>query len=561
MEHLLLLLLLLLSQGSAAGYTLVRAVQRQHASPSTRSLAPPVARSAGDAMEDGWDRLRGKPLRRSLALWKFFTVAGWKVVRGNRSEVAEAEAARWVCDGLLRLGPTMIKLGQVFSARPDLFSPAYIEALCTLQDAVPTVSGARVKEILAEELGEGSWAFDSFDDEPIAGASLGQVHRAVYKGAPVAVKVQRRGLAELFDTDFANLRLAARAANWIERRRRPRGGGASGPPRDWLEYTDDAARLLYMEIDYEQEARNAARFQASLPRGARIRVPAVCLNATTRRVLTMEYVPSLKLTDTEALRRAGFDRKALSRRVVGAFLMQLLDTGVLHCDPHPGNMAVSPDGAQLVFYDYGMLDELAPPVRRGLRRAAAALFGGPGSPSEEEIGEAARQLVEFDGGHRLSSGRLGEYRRSRLRTACCHLTRRALLRSAQVGGGDGLYQPARRAGRPREGCALVHPLLQGCGRGTGDSRGGRERWGRAPGAGRRRHGGVPLDLHLCAPRLCLGTRRPCPCTYSPCVTYTGDGPQESHSNSHRVFSRAGRSMGLVESSTRSTTSRSTASRL
>ena len=143
-----------------------------------------------------------------------------------------------------------------------------------------------------------------------------------------------------------------------------------------------------------QEGRNAQRFAASLPRDARIRVPKVEWRATTRRVLTMEYVPSLKLTDTAALRASELDGRVLAQRVVDTFLLQLLDTGILHCDPHPGNMCVNPDDGSIIFYDFGMLDEIAPRVRRGMRRAATALFGGSSAPSARELADAGAQLVD-----------------------------------------------------------------------------------------------------------------------------------------------------------------------
>ena len=299
--------------------------------------------------------------------------------------------ATQVRDELLRLGPTMIKLGQVASARTDLLSQPYIDALVALQDSVPTISGERVAAIVNAELGASMESvFDTFELQPLAGASLGQVHRAVYQGEQVAVKVQRRNLAELFDTDFTNIRLMARIGNFFESKMQKKAGVTS---RDWLEYTNDAARLLYLEIDYDNEAKNSQRFASSLPAELDIIVPRIYSNATTKRLLTMEFIESVKLTDEKALAKLGLDRKKLAKQVVDIFLTQLLRSGVLHCDPHPGNMCVDPKG-RLVFYDFGMVDTLSDDTQRGLRNTAFALFGGSADPSVEELRIASRQLVE-----------------------------------------------------------------------------------------------------------------------------------------------------------------------
>lgn len=350
-----------------------------------------VTALSGNAMEDMWDKSRGRPLRRSLALWLFSMKATWKIIRAHKSEAKQIKAAAWVRDELLRLGPTMIKLGQVASARTDLLSQPYIDALVALQDSVPTISAERVATIVDEELGASmASVFDTFEMQPLAGASLGQVHRAVYQGQQVAVKVQRRNLAELFDTDFTNIRLMARIGNFFESKMQKKAGVTS---RDWLEYTNDAARLLYLEIDYDNEAKNSQLFASSLPTELDIIVPRIYANATTARLLTMEYIDSVKLTDEKALAKLGLDRKKLAKQVVDIFLTQLLRSGVLHCDPHPGNMCVDAKG-RLVFYDFGMVDTLSDNTQRGLRNTAFALFGGSADPSVEELRVASRQLVE-----------------------------------------------------------------------------------------------------------------------------------------------------------------------
>ena len=398
---------------SAPGFT-GRVVPTKAQEPAAQLAQVDGTALSGNAMEDLWDKSRGRPLRRSLALWLFSMKATWKIIRAHKNEARQVETASWVRDELLRLGPTMIKLGQVASARTDLLSQPYIDALVALQDSVPTISAERVAQLVDEELGKPvDTVFDKFDMTPIAGASLGQVHRASLGGTPVAVKVQRRNLRELFDTDFFNIRLMARIGNFFEKRlSKPKAGATT---RDWLKYTDDAARLLYMEIDYRNEAKNARLFSDSVAEDASVVVPQVFDNATTSRLLTMEYIGwrkapsalpedtapcalrvalgsrslihkpersaasaarlrplqvemilplsttryinSVKLTDERALAAYGLDRKKLSKQVVDIFLTQLLKTGVLHCDPHPGNMCVDAKG-RLVFYDFGMLDTI-----------------------------------------------------------------------------------------------------------------------------------------------------------------------------------------------------------
>ena len=376
--------------------------------PTYPALAP-LALQDGDVLEAKWDKLRGTTkraqLRRSMALQTFFLKAGWKTVRANMTddEARTAVTAAWVRDGLLNLGPTMIKLGQVFSSRKDLLHPAYCEALESLQTAVPCVSGSRVRELLEAELGS-PLPFDSFDDTPLAGASLGQVHRAVYKGTPVAVKIQRAGLTEMFDTDFKNIRMGCRVMNVMERSyekiRRMQGKSKAAASRDWMSYANDASRLLYEEIDYINEGKNAEIFAESLVgTGSNVVVPKVFSDVTTKKVLTMEYIESVKMTDSAKVAELGLDTKKLSQEVFDTFLLQLMTTGVLHCDPHPGNMCVTPEG-KIVLYDFGMMDTLPKETVAGMRKIAFGLLNGSPDPTTQEIttrGDSVMEGLELSG--------------------------------------------------------------------------------------------------------------------------------------------------------------------
>lgn len=280
-----------------------------------------------------------------------------------------------------------MKLGQVCSTRTDVLPREYTDVLKTLQDDVPGFSGKRAKGIVSKELGK---PFDSifkdFSDEPLAAASLGQVHTATYNGKKVAIKVQRAGLKELFDVDLKNLKKLAELLDKFD----PKTDGAD---RDWVSIYEESERLLYLEIDYLNEASNSERFAEDFKDIEWVRVPDVYRELSTPRVLTMEFVESFKLTDTERIDNLKLDRKMLAKRTADAFLKQIVQTGYFHCDPHPGNLCVDTKG-NLVFYDYGMMDELKPNVRSGFRKFCTALFAGGPTIDDTALGKNAKMLVD-----------------------------------------------------------------------------------------------------------------------------------------------------------------------
>lgn len=218
----------------------------------------------------------------------------------------------------------MLFRGQVVSTRTDVLPKTYTDVLKTLQDDVPGFSGKRAKEIVSVELGKPCDAiFTDFSSEPIAAASLGQVHTAIYKGKKVAVKVQRAGLKELFDVDLKNLKKLAELLDKFD----PKTDGAD---RDWVAIYEESERLLYLEIDYLNEAANAERFAKDFNDVDWVRVPEVFREVSTPRVLTMEFVDSFKLTDLERIDRLGLDRELLAKRTADAFLRQIVETGYFH---------------------------------------------------------------------------------------------------------------------------------------------------------------------------------------------------------------------------------------
>ncbi|KAL1527165.1 hypothetical protein AB1Y20_015845 [Prymnesium parvum] len=379
------------------------------------------AKDLADDMEAGWQqRGSGSALRRTTEVWGFLAQCALKVVKaaktkGSEEEVSAAKtaAAEFIRDGLFRLGPTFVKLGQVISTRTDVLEKEYIDVLKDLQDNVPGFGGDKAVAIIEKELGKPiGEIFATFDKKPMAAASLGQVHRATLKnGQQVAVKVQRAGLKELFDTDLKNLKVLVKLLDKFD----PKSDGAD---RSYADIYDESAKLLYEEIDYELEGRNGQRFANEFKKLGidYIKVPNVYWEASTPRVLTMEFVPSFKLTDIARVEREGLDKQELAQRTADAFLTQILKTGYFHCDPHPGNLCVNKEG-QLVYYDCGMMNELQPNVAAGFKEACFAVFGGGPFISEIQLDAAGKRLVDAlelmgvlaKGADRLSVEKLARY--------------------------------------------------------------------------------------------------------------------------------------------------------
>ncbi|BAZ87356.1 ABC1 kinase family protein [Dolichospermum compactum] len=323
-----------------------------------------------------WNREEYSSKRRFVDIWSFVLTLMFKIWRYNKAwsypgGVTEAkQAARrkaqaiWIKTTFLDLGPTFIKIGQLFSTRADIFSAEYVEELSKLQDRVPAFSYEQVEGIIEQELGKKiSVLFQDFEPVPLAAASLGQVHKAIlYTGESVVVKVQRPGLKKLFEIDLGILKGIARYFQ-----NHPKWGRG----RDWMGIYEECCRILWEEIDYLNEGRNADTFRRNFRIYDWVKVPRVYWRYATSRVITLEYVPGIKVSQYDALDAAGVDRKAIARYGAQAYLHQLLNNGFFHADPHPGNLAVSPDGA-LIFYDFGMMGTIKSNVREGLMET---LFG------------------------------------------------------------------------------------------------------------------------------------------------------------------------------------------
>eukprot|EP00595_Chromulina_sp_UTEXLB2642_P000675 CAMPEP_0196766230 /NCGR_PEP_ID=MMETSP1095-20130614/20837_1 /TAXON_ID=96789 ORGANISM="Chromulina nebulosa, Strain UTEXLB2642" /NCGR_SAMPLE_ID=MMETSP1095 /ASSEMBLY_ACC=CAM_ASM_000446 /LENGTH=568 /DNA_ID=CAMNT_0042127057 /DNA_START=188 /DNA_END=1891 /DNA_ORIENTATION=- len=345
------------------------------------------------SMELGWlKRGTGGSISRTIEVWTFairFLFKYLKVEKLKKGEKeiyskAKKEIAIILRDKLLELGPTFIKLGQLLSTRIDILPREYIDALELLQDKVPGFSGELAVSIIEEEFGKPiSQIYDSFNTTPLAAASLGQVHLATLNGKTLAIKIQRQGLKNLFDMDLKNIKVLAVILDKLD----PKTDGAS---RDWVSIYEESAKLLYKEIDYKLEALNSIRFKENFANNPWVKVPDVYLNLTSPRVVTMEYVPGIKINDIAKIEAAGIDRKLLAKRSAESYLTQLCRHGFFHCDPHPGNIACdNVEGGRLIYYDFGMMDELKLNVREGLVNLIFSVY-------ENEPREACNALEQID---------------------------------------------------------------------------------------------------------------------------------------------------------------------
>ncbi|MDE5118480.1 MAG: AarF/ABC1/UbiB kinase family protein, partial [Trichodesmium sp. St2_bin2_1] len=354
-----------------------------------------------------WNRENYSRQRRYIDIWSFVLLwltwlwidkKDWSYRGGvtqEKKNLRRRKQAIWVRETMLELGPTFIKLGQLFSTRADLFPSEYVEELSKLQDKVPAFNYEQVEIIIQEDLGKKvEELYPSFDPVPLAAASLGQVHKAqLHSGEKVVVKVQRPGLKKLFQIDLAILKGIARYFQ-----SHPKWGRG----RDWLGIYEECCRILWLEIDYLNEGRNADTFRRNFRDCQWVRVPRVYWRYSAPQVLTLEYVPGIKISNYEALEASGQDRKALAKMGAEAYLQQLLNDGFFHADPHPGNIAVSPEGG-LIFYDFGMMGQIKSNIREKLMET---LYGIASKDAERVI------ISLIDLGALKPTGDMGPVRRS-----------------------------------------------------------------------------------------------------------------------------------------------------
>jgi len=299
-----------------------------------------------------------------------FTMASWQE-RKSESLTKEARSAhrrkraRHLTQTLIDLGPTFIKLGQFFSVRRDFLPAELSEELALLQDRVPPFPSEQVRQTVRSELGYyPEDIFLTFDLQPIASASIGQVHKATLAdGRIVAVKIQRPNLAAILYQDLGCMRWFAKFSKLLH---------LEGDWDSWLELSNEFGKTLFEEIDYIKEGRNADRVRFALRDHSEIVVPRVMWKHTSRRVITLEFIDGTKIDKVRDLSKAGFNLEKIGKQLITCYMDQVLSHGFFHADPHAGNLAVTSEG-RIVIYDFGMVGEISNSQREALLGCISAV--------------------------------------------------------------------------------------------------------------------------------------------------------------------------------------------
>lgn len=315
---------------------------------------------------------RGHPRQLLRRLWQTLVPIGAfllavlmdRLTGRLRQEDQVRQRGRQLCELLTELGPAFIKAGQALSTRPDLVSPVVLEELSALQDQLPPFNNTMAMACIAEDLGAPvEELFTQLSQEPVSAASLGQVYKGqLTDGRPVAVKVQRPGLREQITLD---LYIVRNMALWIKRYTR-------FVRSDLVGLVDELGTRIFEEMDYIHEAENAEHFATLHRHNQRIAVPKIHRHLTKRRVLTMEWIEGIKLTQVKEVQALGLDPEDMINVGVNCSLEQLLEHGYFHADPHPGNLLALADG-RIAYLDFGMMSEVKKSARTGLIQAVVHL--------------------------------------------------------------------------------------------------------------------------------------------------------------------------------------------
>ena len=271
--------------------------------------------------------------------------------------------ARKVLNTFISLGPVYIKLGQWLSSRADILPQPYLEELAKLQDSVPPAPFDQIKPIIEKDLGPINEKFDEIDSNCISGASLGQVYRGSISGQQVAIKVKRPGIEKVVAKDLKVLKkILPLALRFVDPNLRY---SAKAMLSQFIE-------TIHEEMDYTIESKNLKEIKKDMEKNTKVIVPSVFDDFSSKSVLTMEYLPGIKVTNVQALDEKGIDREQLVIDVHKVFFTMLLKHSIFHADPHPGNISVTDDG-KLILYDYGMVGRMNNETRFKLIRLYLAL--------------------------------------------------------------------------------------------------------------------------------------------------------------------------------------------
>ena len=282
---------------------------------------------------------------RKFKTWKFAGKFLWK----NATVQNKSELGRWTKDQLLELGPTFVKLGQIASTRADLYPPEFTKELETLQDDVPPVE---FDTFVHHDI------FKEFDPVPFKSASIGQVHMAVLQnGQKVVVKLKRPGIIDIMKEDTDTIKEIVNFLEWV--------GIDTGNSSGYV--LDESIEYLLGEADYLQEIDNAVEFRKSMKGVDWVKIPRVYKKYSNDEMIVMEYVPSTKLTE---IKDPKINKKKICEALINSYVIQTMENGLFHADPHPGNLGFSSRG-KLVFYDFGLLVRLSEELRDGFKN----LFG------------------------------------------------------------------------------------------------------------------------------------------------------------------------------------------
>jgi predicted unusual protein kinase regulating ubiquinone biosynthesis (AarF/ABC1/UbiB family) len=298
----------------------------------------------------------------------------WAEARRHEHHRHSAELLR---DTAVRNQGLLIKTAQFLSSRPDVVPDEYIEVLSSLQDEVPPEPFSVIRREIERELGQPLDAvFREFEPQPVASASLAQVHRAVlHDGRVAAVKVQYPGIEDLVAIDLKNIERFVKVLNRLDK------------TLDFSFISEEMAVAIPKELDFINEGRNAETIAGNFAGVQDVVVPEVYWEHTTRRVMTMQYVEGVKVTDIEGIKRLGVDPADVAKILVVAFSEMLLEHGIFHADPHPGNLLVAP-GPKLLLIDFGQVKQIGPQFRLIFGQMTRALL----AEDDSALGRTFRDL-------------------------------------------------------------------------------------------------------------------------------------------------------------------------